>query len=406
MKLTNTAISNLKKLSKTTRLFDGGGLYLEATPQGGKYWRLKYRFLGKEKRLALGVYPDVTLKMARDRREEARRLLADGIDPGEHKKSLLDSKKENLNNTFQSVADEWHQKQSNNWTEQHSLSVKRRLELNVFPWLGDRPIADITPKEILSVIRRIEDRGALETAHRVYWSCGQVFRYGVATGRVMTDPCRDLRGFLPPTRVDHRAAITEPVKVGELLRAIDGYDGTMIVKNAMKLAPLVFVRPGELRQAEWKDIDLDKREWRYTISKTNTPHIVPLSNQALKILEEIQPLTGKGQYVFPSARSAKRPMSDNAILAAFRRMGYDKKEMSVHGFRAMARTILDEVLGFRPDFIEHQLAHAVRDPNGRAYNRTSHLKERTIMMQKWADYLDTLKAGAEVIPIKFQHDLS
>lgn len=400
MKLNNTVIRNLKKPSKTTRLFDGGGLYLEATPQGGKYWRMKYRFLGKEKRLALGVYPDVSLKMARQRREEARRLLADGIDPGDHKKSLLESKKENFNNTFKSVADEWHQKQSNTWTDKHAESVKRRLELNVFPWLGDRPIADITPKEILPVIRRIEDRGALETAHRSLRYCSQVFRYGVAIGKVTTDPCRDLRGALPPIRVKHRAAITEPVKVGELLRAIDGYDGTMIVKSAMKLAPLVFVRPGELRQAEWKDIDLDKAEWRYTISKTNTPHIVPLSRQAIKMLKEIQPVTGKGKYVFPSARSAKRPMSDNAILAAFRRMGYEKDEMSGHGFRAMARTILDEVLGFRPDFIEHQLAHAVRDPNGRAYNRTSHLVERKKMMQIWADYLDKLKKGAEVISLR------
>jgi integrase len=272
--------------------------------------------------------------------------------------------------------------------------------LNVFPWLGDRPIADITPKEILPVIRRIEDRGALETAHRSLRYCSQVFRYGVAIGKVTADPCRDLRGALPPIRVKHRAAITEPVKVGELLRAIDGYDGTMIVKSAMKLAPLVFVRPGELRQAEWKDIDLDKAEWRYTISKTNTPHIVPLSRQAIKMLKEIQPVTGKGKYVFPSARSAKRPMSDNAILAAFRRMGYEKDEMSGHGFRAMARTILDEVLGFRPDFIEHQLAHAVRDPNGRAYNRTSHLVERKKMMQIWADYLDKLKKGAEVISLR------
>ena len=400
MKLTNTALRNLKKPSRTTRMFDGGGLYIEATPKGGKYWRMKYRFLGKEKRLALGVYPDVTLKMARERREEARRLLADGIDPSDHKKSVLESKKEKYNNTFKSVADEWHQKQSNTWTERHAQSVKRRLELNVFPWLGDRPIADITPKEILPVIRRIEDRGALESAHRALWYCSQVFRYGVATGKVATDPCRDLRGALPPIRVKHRAAITEPVKVGELLRAIDSYEGTMTVKYAMKLAPLGFVRPGELRQAGWNDIDIEKAQWRYTISKTNTPHIVPLSRQAIKILKEIHPVTGKGKYVFPSARSAQRAMSDNAILAAFRRMGYDKEEMSGHGFRAMARTILDEVLGFRPDFIEHQLAHAVRDPNGRAYNRTSHLTERTKMMQKWADYLDTLKEGAEIIPLR------
>ena len=276
----------------------------------------------------------------------------------------------------------------------------RRLELNVFPWLGDRPVSEIRPKAILTVLRRIEDRGTLELAHRAFWSCSQICRYAVATGRILADPCRDLRGALSPIRVRHRPAITDPVKVGELLRAIDGYEGTLTVKCAMRLAPLVFVRPGELRQAQWKDINLNNAEWRFTISKTNTPHIVPLSRQAIEILEDIKPLTGKGTYVFPSGRTSRRPMSDNAILAAFRRMEIGKDEMTGHGFRAMARTILDEVLGFRPDFIEHQLAHAVRDPNGRAYNRTAHLPERKKMMQMWADYLDTLKAGAKVIPIR------
>ena len=250
-------------------------------------------------------------------------------------------------------------------------------------------------------MQRIEQRGALETAHRALGNCGQVFRYAVATGRAERDPSGDLRGALPPVKGTHFASVTKPKKVAEVLRAIDGYEGTLPVCCALRLAPLVFVRPGELRHAEWADTDLDAAEWRYTVKKTNTPHVVPLSHQALNILQELHPLTGNGKYVFPSARNPRgeKPMSDNAILAAMRRMGIGKEEMSGHGFRAMARTILDEVLGFRPDFIEHQLAHAVRDPNGRAYNRTAHLPERRRMMQEWADYLDKLKAGAKIITI-------
>jgi len=400
MKLSDTAIKNAKPKDKTYKLFDGGGLYLEVSTNGHKYWRQKYRFQGKEKRLALGVYPDVSLKMARDRRDEARRLKADGIDPGEHRKAQKDAEKEKTTNTLEAVAREWHEKQSHIWSERHAHYVLKRLELYIFPWLGNKPIAEITAKEILTALRRIENKGALHTAHRALSSCSQVFRYAVATGKASTDPCRDLRGALPPEKVQHRAAITEPVKVGELLRAIDSYEGSIIVSCAIRLAPLVFVRPGELRKAEWNDIDLETAEWRYTITKTDTPHIVPLSRQAIEILEEIKPLTGNGKYVFPSGRSTKRPMSDNAILAAMRRMGIEKDEMSGHGFRAMARTILDEVLGFRPDFIEHQLAHAVRDPNGRAYNRTAHLVERKKMMQEWADYLDMLKAGADILPFQ------
>ena len=397
MKLTDTAIRNAKPADKPQKLSDGGGLYLEVSPKRGKYWRQKYRFQGKEKKLAHGVYPDVSLKMARDRRDAARRLLADGIDPAVHKKDQKDAEREKTENTFAALAREWHQKQTHVWTERHSQVVLKRLELNIFPWIGNKAISGITAKEILAPLRRIEIKGALHTAHRILSSCSQVFRYAVATGKAPTDPCRDLRGALPPEKVEHRAAITDPVKVGELLRAIDGYEGSIIVSCAMRLAPLVFVRPGELRKAEWIDIDFETAEWRFTITKTNTPHIVPLSKQTLAILEEIKPVTGKSQYVFPSGRSTKRPMSDNAILAAMRRMGIEKDEMTGHGFRAMARTILDEVLGFRPDFIEHQLAHAVRDPNGRAYNRTAHLAERKLMMQEWADYLDGLKVGAEVV---------
>ena len=258
----------------------------------------------------------------------------------------------------------------------------------------------VTASEILTAVRRIESRGALETAHRALSNCGQVFRYAIATGRAVHDPSSDLRGALPPVKPVHLAATTDPKQVAAILRAIDGYEGTLTVKCALRLAPLVFVRPGELRRAEWPDVDLDTAEWRYIVTKTKTPHIVPLSRQAVEILRELHPLTGRGRFVFPSARSTARPMSDNAILAAMRRSGIDKDEMTGHGFRAVARTILDEVLGVRPDFIEHQLAHAVRDPNGRAYNRTAHLPERRKMMQQWADYLDRLKAPADVIVIR------
>ncbi len=399
MPLTDTAIRNAKPAKKAKKLFDGGGMYLEVAPSGGKWWRLKYRFGGKEKRLSLGVYPDVSLKDARERRDEARKLLANGIDPGENRKAKKAAKVERAANSFEVVAREWFAKRSPNWSASHTPRIIRRLEQDIFPWIGGKPIADLTPPQLLEAIRRIEKRGALETAHRVLRSCGQVLRYAVATGRAERVISGDLRGALPPVKGEHFASVTEPEKVADLLRAMDGYEGTLTVCCALRLAPLVFVRPGELRHAKWSDIDLDSAEWCYTVTKTDTRHIVPLSKQAVAILRELHPLTGRGCYVFPSARSTARPMSDNAILAAMRRMGISKEEMSGHGFRAMARTILDEVLGFRPDYIEHQLAHAVRDPNGRAYNRTAHLPERRKMMQDWADYLDKLKAGAEVIPI-------
>jgi len=400
MPLTDTQIRKAKPSQKTQRLFDGGGLYLEISPKGGKWWRLKYRFGGKEKRFSLGVYPDISLKDARERRDEARKLLANKVDPGEHRKAKKAVKDEQAANSFEVIAREWYAKHSPNWSLSHGARIIRRLERDIFPWIGGKAIANINAPQLLDVIRRIEQRGALETAHRALGNCGQVFRYAVATGRAGRDPTSDLKGALPPVKSTHFAAVTEPNQVAEVLRAIDSYEGTLIVRCALHLAPLVFVRPGELRHAKWADIDLESAEWRYTVSKTNTQHIVPLADQALEILRELHPLTGRGRYVFPSARNPKgdRPMSDNAILSAMRRMGIDKDEMSGHGFRAMARTILDEVLGFRPDFIEHQLAHAVRDPNGRAYNRTAHLPERHKMMQDWADYLEKLKGGADVIP--------
>lgn len=400
MALSDLAIKTAKPGAKPIRLSDSGGLYLEIAPSGGKLWRLKYRFGGKEKRLALGKYPDVGLKDARERRDEARKLLANEVDPGENRKVQKAAKAERAANSFEAVAREWIAKYTPTWAASHTSKIVRRLEMYVFPWLGGRPIAEIAAPELLAMARRIEGKGAIETAHRAMQNCGQVFRYAVATGRAERDPAGDLRGALQPVKTKHMAAITEPRKVAELLRTFDTYQGTLSVRCALQLAPLVFVRPGELRSAEWEDVDLDAAEWRYIASKKGNAHIVPLSHQAVAILREVQALTGGGRYVFPSARTSDRPMSDNAILAAMRRLGIAKDEMSGHGFRAMARTILDEVLGFRPDLIEHQLAHAVRDPNGRAYNRTAHLPERRKMMQAWSDYLGKLKAGAEVIHIQ------
>ena len=346
----------------------------------------------KEKRLSLGTYPDVSLRDARERCDEARRLLANMIDPSEHRKA---EKAERSKNSFEAIAREWFSKYAPTWSTSHSARVISRLERDVFPWIGSRTIAGVTAPLLLETVRRIEQRGALESAYRVLGICSQVFRYAIATGRAIYNPAGDLRGALPSVKAKHFASVTEPKLVGEVLRALDGYEGTLPVRCALRLAPLVFVRPGELRHAQWQDIDLDNAEWRYLVTKTETQHIVPLSKQAVEILQELKPLTGRGRYVFPSARNHKgdRPMSDNAILGAMRRMGISKEELSGHGFRAMARTILDEVLNFRPDYIEHQLAHKVRDPNGRAYNRTAHLPERKKMMQVWADYLDELKAG-------------
>jgi len=399
MPLTDTAIRNAKPGAKPAKLFDERGLFLIVTPTGGKWWRFRYKFDDKEKLLSLGVYPDVGLKDARQRRDDARKLLADGIDPGENRKAMKAVKQDRAANSFEVITREWYGKHAPNWAEHHGDRIIRRFERDIFPWIGGRPIADVTAPELLAAMRRIENRGALETAHRALGNCGQVFRYAIATGRAMRDPSTDLRGALPPVKGKHFAAVTDPKQAAELLRTLDGYQGTLTVACALRLAPLVFVRPGELRNAEWVDIDLDAAEWRYTVTKTDTAHIVPLATQAVAILRELHSLTGTGRYVFPGARTNGTPMSDNAILAAMRRMGIGKDEMSGHGFRAMARTILDEVLGVRPDLIEHQLAHAVRDPNGRAYNRTAHLAERRKMMQEWADYLDKLKAGAEVIPL-------
>jgi integrase len=400
MALSDIKIRTSKPSNKQKKLFDSDGLFLLVSPQGGKYFRFKYRFDGKEKLLALGTYPEISLADARQRRDEARRQVAHGIDPGAVRKAMKQAETESTE-TFEVIAREWHAKFTPSWTSGHANTIMSRLDRDLFPWIGARPINEIKAPELLTVLRRVEARGALESAHRIRTIAGQVFRYAVATGRAERDPSADLKGALPQPGEKHLAAITDPKEVAPLLRAIDGYSGHFVVKCALRLAPLFFVRPGELRHAEWAEIDLDEAVWNIPAykMKMKQPHIVPLSKQAIEILTELKELTGASKYVFPSGRSFARPMSNNALLAALRRMGYDKDTMTPHGFRAMARTILDEVLQVRSDFVEHQLAHAVRDPNGRAYNRTAHLIERRKMMQLWADYLYGLKQGAKVLPM-------
>ncbi|RQZ17753.1 DUF4102 domain-containing protein [Burkholderia sp. Bp9031] len=394
MPLTDTAIKNAKPAAKPTRLFDGGGLYLEISPAGGKWWRLKYRFGGKEKRISLGVYPDVSLQTARKRRAEARERLAAGTDPGEVKKADKRAAKLAASNSFEAVALAWMEERRVSVELAQYEKTLARFRNDVFPWIGKRPIAEIDAPEVLTLLKRIDSRGARYTAHRVRAELSQAFRYGIKEGYCKADPARDLLGAIPSTRTIHFASITEPIKVGEMLRAFDGFTGTFPVLCALKLASLLFVRPGELRKAEWSQLDLDKAEWRYRVTKTKTDHLVPLATQAVAILRELHSLTGGGRYLFPGARDRNRPMSDAAINAALRRLGYDTRtEITGHGFRAMARTILHEELEQKPEVIEHQLAHAVPDVLGGAYNRTRFIKERRAMMQKWADYLDRLKQG-------------
>lgn len=393
MKLTATAIKNIKPTGKLQKFADGGGLYLEVAASGGKRWRYRYYFHNKEQLISLGVYPYVSLKDARERHAEMRRLLANGINPSEARKA----EKASLSgpDTFETIAREWHAKYTSTWTPKHADQIIRRLELNIFPWLGKRLVRTITPPDLLQVLRRMEGRGAVETAHRVQASCGQVFRYAIATGRAERDPTQDLRGAIPPVKKRHLASITEPAKIGELLRAMDTYEGSFIVKSALRLAPLVFVRPKELRHAEWSEINFETAEWRIPAGKMKARqlHIVPLSAQAMAIIEELHPLTGQGaaaRYLFPSPRILTKPMSDNGVLSALRRMGYSKEEMTGHGFRSMASTLLNE-MGWNRDAIERQLAHAERNSVRAAYNYAEYLPERRKMMQAWADYLDKLR---------------
>jgi integrase len=394
--LSDTTCKNAKVKEKPYKIADEKGMFLLVNPNGSKYFRLKYRIDGKEKTLALGVYSETSLKQARDKRDEARQQLADGIDPSENRKAVKLARADSVGNSFEIIAREWFERNMSEKSDSHRKRTLSGLERDVFPYVGSKPILNIKAPDLLTLLRKIEERNAIETAHRTLQTCGQIFRYAIATGRLEADITPFLRGSLKPVNGGHFAAITDIKNLAALLRAIDSYSGSVVVKTALRLAPLVFVRPSELRGMEWAHIDFDANEWRFLVTKTNVQHIVPLANQVITILKEIQPLTQHGRFVFPSERTpnGSRCMSDVALLAALRRMGFSKEEVSVHGFRATARTLLDEVLKFRPDFIEHQLAHAVRDPNGRAYNRTAHLDERHKMMQSWADYLDGLKAIA------------
>jgi integrase len=396
MPLTDTAVRNAKPGSKPYKLTDGGGLYLLINT-AGKYWRFDYRFAGKRKTLAVGVYPTITLAKARERREEARKLLAHDTDPSMVRAVQKQTRQQAAANSFEAVAREWHGKKKPGWAPATAQRMLRSLENNVFPWIGSKPISEIKPTELLSAIRNAESRGALDLAHRLREMAGQVFRYAVATGRAERDPSGDLRGALPPVRVKHYASVTDPEQVAALLRAIDGYSGSFVTLCALQLAPLVFVRPGELRHAEWSEFNLDAAEWRIPghKMKMQDKHIVPLSQQAMEVLRAVQPLTGSGRYVFPSVRTTTRPMSENTVNAALRRLGYEKNEMTGHGFRSMASTILHEQ-GWPHEAIERQLAHAERNAVSAAYNYAEHLPKRREMMQAWADYLEALKSGAKV----------
>ena len=395
--LTRIKIESVKPSSKRQRIFDGRGLYLEIAPSGGRWWRFKYRFAGKEKRISLGVYPEIGIKEARERRDDARKKLAANIDPGAQRKAEAIALVENKENTFKAIAGEWIRLNANKWSTANTYKITRLLERDIFPWIGDANVNAIQAQELLRVCRRIEGRNANETTHRALQNCGRVFRYAVATGRADRDPSRDLTGALAPVVSSHHASITDPQCFGKLLNDIDGYSGSLVARCALRLAPLVFVRPGELRKADWSEIDLEKAEWRIPAAKMKMKalHIVPLSKQAVAVLGELQPYTQRPNhtFVFPSERTWMRPMSNNTVNAALRSLGYAHSEMTGHGFRSTASTMLNE-RGRNRDAIERQLAHAERDSVRAAYNYAEFLPERRKMMQAWADYLDELREGA------------
>lgn len=401
--LTDTAVkaAKPKEDGKPIKLSDGGGLYLFVN-EVGKYWRYNYRHNGKQRTFSIGVYPDINLKTAREKHQGARELLARGIDPSEYKQQAKAEQIAITENTFEAIALEWFSKFSKDWAESYSIKLMSRFKNDVFPWLGNRPIATIEPPEILKCLKRVEERGALDSAHRIKRNIGQVFRYAVATGRAQRDQTADLKGSLPPTKKTNLAAIIDPLQVGRLMRDIQAYEGHLVTRIALQFSAYLFQRPNEIRSMEWSEIDADKALWSIPANKMKMrqPHLVPLPKQCLDLLEEIRPLTGHRRYVFPSMTDSTKPMSNNTVRQALRRMEYNKEDMTAHGFRAMARTILEEVLEVNPVYIEQQLAHAVKDANGTAYNRTKHLAKRIAMMQQWADYLDSLKAGAQVIPFK------
>jgi integrase len=405
MKLTDTKVRSLKTSGKH---FDGHGLYLEITAAGGRYWRMKYRHGGKEKRLAFGVYPEVTLKDARDKASAARQLLGSGFDPGEVKKAERVQTEVQALNSFEAVARQWYAVRSSEWAASYGEKIMRRFEADVFPYVGKRPVDSITPPELLTVLRRIEERGVIETAHRALENCSQVFRFAVAEGKAPSNPARDLKDALKKPMVKHFPAITEPKRLGELLRAMQAYQGTTVVRAALALQPMLLLRPGELRFASWKEFDLDQALWtvpaermkREKEGKVNgKPHIVPLPTQAVAILRELYMLTGESAYVFRGERHHDRPMSENSVNAALRAMGFEKEEVTGHGFRATARTMLAEQLDIEAPVIEAQLAHSVADSLGTAYNRTEFQAKRRAMLQTWADYLDKLRKGGDVITL-------
>ena len=401
MSLTDTRCKGAKPQEKDYKISDEKGLYMIVKTTGAKWWRFDYTFNGKRKTISLRTYPDISLKIARERRDEYRRMVATGIDPSANRKAHKLVESIEVQDCFKLIALEWLNIKKSEWVSSHYSKIESRLQRDIFPWIGDKSITEIKPIEILNVLKRIQDRGSLETAHRAKSDISQIFRYAIQTDRAENNPTIHLGGALKTPKEKHMASIVEPDEVGELLRQIDSYEGTFIVRCALQFAPLVFVRPGELRQAQWKDINLETAEWRFKASKTHQDHIVPLSKQALEVLKAIQPYSGHGLYVFPSLRGDDRPMSNNAILSAFRRMGIEKEEMSGHGFRAMARTLLAERLRFPDGIIEHQLAHHVSDVHGRAYNRTSFLNDRKKMMQDWANYLDNLRKGEDTLPDGF-----
>ena len=394
MPLTAKTVQAAQAQDKDYKLSDGKGLFLLVKKNGSKYWRMKYRFLGKEKLLSFGVYPDVSLKEARTELEEARSLLKKDIDPSAQRKANKHSQHLASENSFIAIANEWFETHQSDKSQSHRQRIQRCFKQDLFPVIGSTPINQITAPELLMALKRIESRGAINTAHKTKQIAGQVFRYAIATGRAERDPTPDLRGALKPTSTKHYSAITNPKDVGKLLVAIDNFEGTPVVGAGLKLMALFFCRPGELRHLKWTDVNFEANRIELMAEKTKQEHIIPLSKQAISILERLFHITGNGVYIFPSARGRSRCMSENALRTALRTMGYDNDTMTPHGFRAMARTLLDEELNYRIEWIEQQLAHNVRDANGRAYNRTKHLSQRTEMIQKWADYLDQLKAQA------------
>ena len=396
MPLTDTALRNAKPQSTPLKLFDGGGLFLLVTPAGGRWWRLKYRFEGKEKLLSLGVYPAVGLQEARKRREQAKERLAQGIDPSAHKQAVKAAVRAETANGFEVVAREWFDKHKDSWVPHHSSKILARLETYIFPIIGSKSIGSVTPPELLGALRRIEAKGVIDTAHRTLQSCGQIFRYAIATGRAERDIAADLRDALTPAKHTSFATITDPKAIGALLRDIDAYPGNLIVQAALRMTPYVFVRPSELQRAEWTEFDLEGAEWRIAAArmKMRQTHIVPLARQVVDILEDLRRYTGHGRYLFPSIRTNSAPISNVTLLNAIRRMGYGKEEMTIHGFRAMASTLLNEQ-GYNRDWIERQLAHGERNTVRAAYNYAEYLPERRRMMAEWANFLDDLRERAK-----------